>query len=201
MDERAAGIGARGLAAIERGLQNADHVLVGGIVGTLDADRRHRPGAELADDLLPHLRVRRGVGDVEGVERQVAGLQAAVVAGDAVFANDRRRWRRACGGGRRALRGGLWMLRRDRGQPDADREEAHASGEGARRLRCDWTPPWCEHSPQHPVSMISAVRRRCPNCSGSDWPGSRQIAPVWPFPPSLGRPSAVHFVPVFAVLG
>ena len=139
---------------------NADQVLVGGIVGTLDADRRHRPGAELADDLLPHLRVRRRVGDVERIERQVAGLQAAVVAGDAVVADNCRRLRRGCGGWRNGLRSRLGMLRRDRGHPEAERQKGHASREGPWGRRYDATPPWCEHSPQHPVSIISAVRRR-----------------------------------------
>ncbi len=48
------------------------------------ARRRHQMSAQLAQGLLPDLRVVRRSLEVEGVERDAAGFQARVVAGDAV---------------------------------------------------------------------------------------------------------------------
>ena len=42
------------------------------------------PGANLADDFFPRLRVAADVVEVERVEREAAGLQPLVVTGDAV---------------------------------------------------------------------------------------------------------------------
>ena len=80
----APGIGVRGGGAIELAFEPADERIVGGFVGTRPPRRRHDAGAQLANDFLPHRRVRADLREIERVERQTASLQAIVVAADAV---------------------------------------------------------------------------------------------------------------------
>src|ERR1019366_6578209 len=56
------------------------------------AGGRHQVAAELAESLLPDLRVVGGALEVEGVECDAAGFQARVVAGDTVGGQHRAVW-------------------------------------------------------------------------------------------------------------
>ena len=84
MDGRPAGIELGCGGAIERRLQIGDHGFVGGLVGPRHALRRHRPHAQLANDLFEHRGVRAGVLDIGLVELQARCLQPFIVATDAV---------------------------------------------------------------------------------------------------------------------
>ena len=73
-----------GGGAVEGGLQPRRERTVGRGVRPRAARRRHRLRAQLLEDLLPDLRVRADVLDVDAVEGEVSGQQTLVVAGDAV---------------------------------------------------------------------------------------------------------------------
>ena len=103
----AAGIWMRRGGAIERRLEGRDHRGVGRLVGPLLATRRHLAGAELADDLLPHVRMPRHILRRDGVEGEPGLLLVLVVAGHAVFVDERalQGWR----GGRGDRRAGVGL--------------------------------------------------------------------------------------------
>ena len=50
--------------------------------------RGHRVGAQFPNDLLPNFGISRGLRKIETVEHQTAGLEALVVAPDAVLVDD-----------------------------------------------------------------------------------------------------------------
>ncbi len=58
-------------------------------VGSRQAGRRHFSGAQLARHFLPHIDVLTDILDIRGVKLQPGGFQFRVVAGDAVFVDDR----------------------------------------------------------------------------------------------------------------
>ena len=94
---RAARIRIRGSRTIELSLEPACDGVVGRIVGAPDARRRHRPGPQLEDDLLPRL---RRAGDMVGggrIEHEGAGFQLRVVTGNAIRRHELAR-RRSCNG-------------------------------------------------------------------------------------------------------
>ena len=93
-------IGARG--GIERGLERGDERVTRRGVRPRQSGWRHHARPDLADHLLPYVRVRGDVGQILRIEREVAGLQPLVVTGDAVLVDGRAAVRR--GGGRRRLR-------------------------------------------------------------------------------------------------
>ena len=64
---------------------------LGDRIGPRRIRRGHRARAELADDLLPDFGVGGRMIDVQPGERQPGGLQAIVMAGDAVLVQSRRR--------------------------------------------------------------------------------------------------------------
>ena len=106
-----------------------------GLVRPRAADRRHRAGAQLADDLLPDLGVLGGTGGIDRVERQAGGLQPLVVAGDAVPVEDRAR---RCGVRRRLLHGRA-------GKRLDPRRRIHRGRDGCQPGR----PTQREHEPRH----------------------------------------------------
>jgi hypothetical protein len=89
MNRFVAGIGSGERRAIERLLQVHRDALDRRLIGARHALRRHHPAAQLEHDLLPDLRMRSRVGQLQALEREAAGLQAFVVAGLAVLLNQR----------------------------------------------------------------------------------------------------------------
>ena len=94
-----------GGAAVEFLLHERDHGFEYRRSRTRHARGRHHPGAKLAHDLFPGLGVVVHTGGVELIEQQSSGLQALVVAGDAILIEEgalgsRRRY---CGDGRGSL--------------------------------------------------------------------------------------------------
>ena len=84
---------------------------------------RHRADTELAHHLLEFPGVRRNIGEIQILKRQVAGLCPIVVAGDTVLVNDAlvigcAQCGRGCGGCRALTRGRLRLGVRNR--PDTD---------------------------------------------------------------------------------
>ncbi len=91
---RPAGIGMRHGGTVERRLQGRHHGVVSAIVRTLLAHRRHLAGAQLPDDLLPHLRVPGHVVRQDLFEIEPTLFVVFVVAGEAVPVDERHvRWR------------------------------------------------------------------------------------------------------------
>ena len=84
MNEGSAGAGPRRRGIVQDPLERGRERVAFGLPGPRHACRRHHARPDLANDLLPHLGVRRDVGKVHLVERQACGLQARVVAADAV---------------------------------------------------------------------------------------------------------------------
>ena len=84
MQHRPARVGPRDGAAIETVLDVGDERLQRLRVGAPDALRRHDAGADLPHHLLPDVGVLGQPREVQAVEGQAAGLEARVVAGDAV---------------------------------------------------------------------------------------------------------------------
>src|SRR5258705_13020480 len=85
MDGRMAWIRVARRGAIEPVLDRADECRARGFVGLRHSLRRHDADAQLAHDLLPSLwRAADGLG-IEGLERQSAGLETLVMAGDAIL--------------------------------------------------------------------------------------------------------------------
>ena len=74
--------------AIDFRLEPARDGVIRGAVGTRPPRRRHRAGAELRDDALPHFCVCSRSRDVDRVEHQPGGAKLLVVAGDAVLIED-----------------------------------------------------------------------------------------------------------------
>ena len=89
MDGRPAGIRPLGRGAVEGGLQPRRERAVGLGGGPRAARRRHGLRPQLAEDLLPDLRVRADALRVDAVEGQVARPQTPVVARDAVAVQHR----------------------------------------------------------------------------------------------------------------
>ena len=67
---------------------DADRGLVRRFIRPRQSNWRHLPRAHLPDDFFPRLRILRHIGGDEGVERQPAGFQAAVMAGNAIPIDD-----------------------------------------------------------------------------------------------------------------
>ena len=121
------GIGLSG--EIERRLDRCGEFIDRRLRRPADAGGRHQAGAELDDDLLPFRRVGRDIGDVQGIQRQSAGLEPLVVARHAIGVDERL-------GGRRRSRG--WRHRRGLcagggHRRQATRRRRHSPGSGTRR--------------------------------------------------------------------
>jgi len=82
---RAAGIGAGGVSAIERGFQVRGEAIEGGCVRPGHTLRGHRAHAQLANHLLPCLGPGRNFVEIRILKRQAAGAQFIVMAGYAVL--------------------------------------------------------------------------------------------------------------------
>ena len=85
---RPARIRAGGGRSIERGLQVADHGVVGRIVRAFLADGRHLAGPQLANHLLPDVRMADHVAGSNHIERETAFLVVLVVTRQAVFVDE-----------------------------------------------------------------------------------------------------------------
>ena len=171
----AARLGIVGGRAVERSLQRAAESVVGCRLRPGPAGRRHHAAAQLLDHRLPAVGGRADIADVERVERQPAGLQPLVVAGDAVAVEQRRvgrpaasafvlRCRRARGGqplgGRQAPRDGQRQRARD--EP---KEPDHAP----HQLRATWKSRAAATGPPRPPwgRSRSASGPLCPDPTGS----------------------------------
>ena len=89
VDGGAARIGVGGSDAVEGRLQRRGDGGVGSRLGPRPARRRHRPRAQLPDDLLPRRGMVAHPDGVHRVEGEPRRQQALVVAGDAVAVEDR----------------------------------------------------------------------------------------------------------------
>ena len=88
VQHRRAGVGRRRGRPIDRGFHRGREPVERDAVRAWRVGRRHHAGPHLARDLLPHLRVLAGARHRQPVEREAAGLQPRVVAGDAVAIDD-----------------------------------------------------------------------------------------------------------------
>ena len=125
----ATGVRLRRRGLVDLGLEPGGQAVGRRRIGARAPQGRHGPGADLSDDLLPDLGLRRHVVEVDAVERdrdRAARHQARVVAGHAVPFDQRR----MSGNLARAIRlrrrlrrlGGTDGGRPARGQPDDHRE-------------------------------------------------------------------------------
>ena len=89
MEQRqAAGMRRRGRGPVEARFQEGGRPIVGALIGSRCAGRRHRARAQLPNDLLPQFRVRAGLVQGGRVDEQPRGFQPRVVTGDAVLVED-----------------------------------------------------------------------------------------------------------------
>ncbi len=86
-----AGIRIRFSGAIQLPLEPGGHRFVGRLVGPRQTGGWHHPGPQLLDNLLPDLGVSAHLGRVERTEHEPTGLQALVMAADAIALDDRAR--------------------------------------------------------------------------------------------------------------
>jgi hypothetical protein len=121
MHGNAAGIRTQGGGAIQRRLDERRQRRIRRFVGTRRRGRGHLVGAKLVRHLFPYLGPIGRSLDVERVQRQAAGLQSFVMAGDAVFAESGPGGRGGCRIGGQSGRGTStdrsFGLRRSRGWP------------------------------------------------------------------------------------
>jgi hypothetical protein len=96
-----AGIGMRRGRAVERRLQGRHHGVVGAVVWPFLAHRRHLTGAKLPDDFLPHVRMPGHILRKDLLENEATFFVVLVVAGEAVFVDERYVRRRYNGGAAR----------------------------------------------------------------------------------------------------
>ena len=88
MNRRAPRVGMVGRPPVERPLEPSAERVVDGRLRPRAPGRRHRPRVQLLQDLLPHLGVGAHLLQIGGVEGEVPGQRAPVVAGDAVAVED-----------------------------------------------------------------------------------------------------------------
>ena len=93
-----AGIGVSGGRAVKRGLKRLYDGVVGGLIRARYPWGRHPPRAKPADHFLPYLRVTASVFAADDVESEPRRCCRAIVAADAVLADESalggvRRWR------------------------------------------------------------------------------------------------------------
>ena len=139
------GLGFAAAALIELRLEVGGERLVGCIIGTRHALRRHRTRAQPAHDVFPDLAVGRRRRDVHAIEREVGCFRALVVAGDAVAIDD---GARVEGGVRRSRRG------RRRALSAAGRQDGPPCRQHPRR--CD-----CERDSSHLTSGADCISPQC----------------------------------------
>ncbi len=89
MQRHASRIRVRRGGLVERALQPGHEAVHGRLVGPAHARRRHHAAAQLPHGFLPDLRVVGQMREVHGVEREVGGLGALVVARHAVLVEER----------------------------------------------------------------------------------------------------------------
>ena len=125
------GVGRRDL--VERRLQRGGHPYVGRPIGPRPPHRRHRPGAQLADDVLPCLGVVTDPLQIYRIQSEASRPEPLVVAGEAVAIQD---YPHSRDGGRlgestlRTCRAQVWVVGDDRRE-----DEPHHAGGHRRRNR------------------------------------------------------------------
>ena len=133
-----------------RGLSSSDssHVasaLVGALIRTRHALRRHRARASACARRFPRFRRGPGVGDVHAIEREVGCFRALIVAGDAVAIDDGARVEGGVRRSRRRRRRALSAVGRQDGPPgrqhprrcDCERDSSHLTpGTGCISSQC-----------------------------------------------------------------
>ena len=154
---RASRVGRRSRRLIQRRLEIADQAGVAGGARPRARLGRHGAGAQLAEHRLPERRIRLGMGDIHPFQRQIAGLQAVVVARDTVTVQ------------KSALRFRFLVRPLGEGGTGRDRAEQHKR-QSARRERPQ-TPrdhvlaPGLEPGIR-PISFASFYMRRYPAANG-----------------------------------
>ena len=143
---------------------------------------RHRPRPQLLEHLLPQLRRVADVRDVDGVEREVRGERALVVAGDAVAIEDRPvGLGRVGNGGSRLPRDGPRPLRsrlgNRRGDRDSQRGDPQREREARGLLPAGALPSWARGLPPAGAPRPEHARGRLgPQGAGAACP--RRARPV-----------------------
>ena len=141
---------------VELAFDPGAEAVVGLPVGTRAGPGRHGAGAQLADHLLPCLGMRRDVADVQRLEREAAGLETVVVAGDTEAVHERLAVDRGAG---RLLsgRGG----RCDRGD-ETSHQECEREVRNSRHL-------WPSSRDESPAAFERRCIRRGLRCSSVEY--------------------------------
>ena len=157
---------------VQLGLEPRAQAVVGGPVRPGPRVRRHGPRPQLADHLLPDRRLAGDVGQVDGFERQPAGLEPVVVAGDAVPVEQLAPAGRVGG-----LSGG--QRPRSRGRP-ADQRRPDGGADDPKSRHGPWFlsgGTWCRRTRRKPI--LGCGRAGCQSDAGACGPprlnpGARQ---------------------------
>src|SRR5262245_36688263 len=88
MDRFVTRVGMRERGPIERLLETDGEPLDRGLIGARHSLRWHHSAAEFQNDFLPDISMGGRVGRIEIIEREAAGLEPRVVAGDAILLDE-----------------------------------------------------------------------------------------------------------------